>query len=192
MKLSTPDRFYCFGCTASGDVLDFIHYFYGKTSLDEQVGFLTGKGLGELARGLSSFELQHAAAERDRRRKELQESQSGAVNEQESVNNEAAGRTYEAMLDRLELSLHHLNQINKRGVVVEEAFDLGYRRLHVDRGVRIRLCEELLSDGYNLNGVPEFFRLPQEAGADARRWVLGNQLSLAIDPCKAFRSGVED
>jgi DNA primase len=27
VKLSAPDRFYCFGCSASGDVLDFVHYF---------------------------------------------------------------------------------------------------------------------------------------------------------------------
>ena len=173
VKLSAPERFYCFGCSASGDVFDFIHYYYGKTSLDEQVRFLTGKGLGELARGLSSHELQQAVAERDRRRKELQESRRGEGNEQECVDDKTAGRVYEAMLDCLELSPHHRNQLNKRGVMFEEAIDLGYRSLPIDRDTRIGLCEELLSDGYNLCGVPGFFRLPQETGGDTGRWCVG-------------------
>jgi DNA primase len=57
VKLSAPDRFYCFGCSASGDVFDFVHYFYRKDTFDEQVRFLTGKSLRELAQGCLVQEL---------------------------------------------------------------------------------------------------------------------------------------
>jgi hypothetical protein len=173
VKLSAPDRFYCYGCCASGDVLDFVHYFYGKDTFDEQVRFLTGKSLRELVRGSSVQELQQAACDRDRRRRELQELHRLEEKEQRGVTDEMAGSTYEALLDQLSSSPQHREQFKKRGIAFEEALDLGYRTLPVDRVVRIRLCEELLSDGYNLRGVPGFFQLPKEAGTDAGRWCVG-------------------
>lgn len=133
VKVNAPDRFYCFGCAASGDVLDFIHYFYGKDNLDEQLRFLTGKGLVDLAKGHSLLELQRAAKERDCRRKELQKTRTAEKNESLGVTDEVAGRTYDALLDRLELSPHHREEISKRGIAYEEALDLvGYRTLPVD------------------------------------------------------------
>lgn len=173
VRLSTPDRFYCFGCSAGGDVFDFVHYFYGKGTFDEQVRFLTGKGLRELTRGSSVRELQQAASERDRRRRELQELHIREENEQRDVTDEVAGSAYEALLDRLDLSPRHREQFRGRGLALEEALDLGYRTLPVERGLRILLCEELLSDGYNLRGVPGFFQLPREAGTYSGRWCVG-------------------
>jgi len=173
VKLNAPDRFYCFGCSASGDVFDFVHYFYGKDTFDEQVRFLTGKSLKELARGSSVKELQQAACERDHRRRELQELRRDEENEPRSVTDEVAGNAYEALLDRLDLSPQHREQFRWRGIAFEEVLDLGYRTLPVDRELRIRLCEELLNDGYNLSGVPGFFQLPHAASAFAGRWCVG-------------------
>lgn len=188
VKLSAPDRFYCFGCSASGDIFDFVHYFYGKDTFDEQVRFLTGKSLRDLARGNSVIELQRAARERDRRRKELRELRRREINDQGGVTDEVAGSAYEALLDRLDLSSEHREQFRGRGLTFEEALDLGYRTLPVDRELRIRLCEELMSDGYNLHGVPGFFQLPKEAGAEAGRWCVGGT-SLGLREVRDRKSG---
>lgn len=115
VKLSAPDRFYCFGCSASGDVFDFVHYFYGKDTFDEQVRFLTGKSLRELARDNSVQELRRAARERDRRRNELQELRRREENGQRGVADEMAGSAYEVLLDRLDLSPQHREQFRGRG-----------------------------------------------------------------------------
>jgi DNA primase len=129
--------------------------------------------LRELARGSSIQELQCAASERNHRRKALQEAHRSEERGQRGVTDEVAGSAYEALLGHLDLSPQHGEQMKKRGIAFEEALDLGYRTLPVDREMRIRLCEELLSDGYDLRGVPGFFQLPREADADAGRWCVG-------------------
>jgi hypothetical protein len=173
VKLSVPDRFLCYGCQAAGDVLDFVHYFYGKQTLDEQIRFLTGKGIRELGESRSVEELQQAAGERDRRRRELEEARRRERGGQSVAPDGVAGRAYEALLSRLDLCAEHRDQIEKRGIRADEALELGYRTLPVDREVRINLCEELLSDGYNLRGVPGFFILPARAGCEGGRWCVG-------------------
>lgn len=77
---------------------------------------------------------------------------------QNPVGLEIRDRVYKAFLSRLKLNKEHLKNLIQRGLSWEVvAYNL-YRSVPVDEDEKREICKTLVKDGYELKGVPGFYR----------------------------------
>jgi hypothetical protein len=88
---------------------------------------------------------------------------------------EACDRTYRVLLSRLTLYKYHLSYLTGQGLTPEDCAANVYKSLPVGLQERIALCEELITEGCNLESVPGFFRIPDDAPDEHSRgqWCVG-------------------
>jgi hypothetical protein len=82
---------------------------------------------------------------------------------------------FAALLDRLSLYPEHAEFLLAKGISSRRLGERQFRSLPVGRGERVAICEELASEGYDLESLPGFFKLPNSvAEVSARgRWCFG-------------------
>ncbi|WP_003542052.1 DUF3854 domain-containing protein [Desulfotomaculum nigrificans] len=75
---------------------------------------------------------------------------------------EVCDRVYRSMLDLLSLEYHHIKELKRRGLTVEEVEKAGFRSL---TGIKPwEVCQRLINMGHNLKGVPGFYQAPNKKG----------------------------
>lgn len=75
----------------------------------------------------------------------------------EIANIEVRDKTYRAFLSKLNLNKEHLKNLLKRGLPWETIAINGYKTLPADETVHQKICSELITEGYTLEGVPGFY-----------------------------------
>lgn len=174
-KVKTPgnETYCCFGCQAKGDVLDFIRDYHHLNGVSDAIHYLTGKTVRdlwlEIQKGRST---KNSAVAYEVRAKENVVAE--PVKTAEEIADELANQTdvYIGLLGLLGIDPEHEEQLKRRGVSLKEALLLGYRSLPADRNQRIKICKALRQTGYELKGVPGFFRLPPR-NYNKGQWCLG-------------------
>lgn len=168
VRLSRPDYYFCGACGAGGDVFSFAGLVHGVASLAEQFRKVTGR---ELSAGASPEYAEAVRRAARFRKEEVLGDASGARN---------LAPVYEALLERLPVSEDHFQLVRSHYGLAEEEFLAvwpahRYRTLPAGIAERMALCDELADDGYDLRGVPGFFRIfgdvPDLGARD--RWCVG-------------------
>lgn len=169
VKTSGGETYTCYGCQAKGDVLDFIRDYHHLNGVTEAIHYLTGKNVKQLyeeikggRRTKNSYPAYKTAAP------------AAPVKTKEEIESELANATdvYIALIGLLGIDPEHEEQLLKRGISKSEAMLLGYRSFPTDRNLRIKICKNLRQAGYELKGVPGFFRLPPREYSKGQ-WCLG-------------------
>ena len=165
IKLSKPDKYICYGCQASGDVLDFIRDFHYLKNIGEAVEHLTGKTVKE---NWNQMKNGKAKPPQEKNDVSIADSAEAAPDEEKTIDHEQIRReldnatdVYIALIGLLGIEPEHVKQFEARGISLQEATQLGYRSLPCDRNERIKICKNLRRAGYDLNNVPGFYRLPK-------------------------------
>jgi hypothetical protein len=77
---------------------------------------------------------------------------------------QVVSQTYGRLLAKLSLYKEHADFLSQRGISERASLDRGFRSLPVERRERVRVCEELVSEGFNLESIAGFFKLPEDLG----------------------------
>jgi hypothetical protein len=164
VDIDDPEHFWCRACGAWGDVLDFVGLVHGVSYLAGQYRLLTGAELQSRIDPKYAEEILRAAGAR--RRDEIE----GAV-----APDDLTDEVYGALLDGLTLSDRHRDSVVLRGFEDAALTTRRIKSLAAGLGERVRLCERLAGEGYDLDMIPGFFRVPADS-PDAwlrGRWCVG-------------------
>lgn len=170
---SGSEQYCCYGCSAKGDVLDFIRDFHRLGGVKDAIQYLTGKTVPELYKAIKNGgKLPVAQAKVPTIAKQIAPPEPEKSSEEIEANLENATNVYVALLGLLEIEPVHAEQLNRRGINLSEALLLGYRSFPTDRNQRIKICKQLRQAGCELKGVPGFFRLPPREFSKGQ-WCMG-------------------
>ncbi|AST57751.1 DNA primase [Thermoanaerobacterium thermosaccharolyticum] len=133
-------------------VLNIVKDAYHCTRCGEK-GFAIG--LYARLRGISNSqafkELMNMAPETPKIEfKQVPQSPIASINERDKV--------YRAFLNKLKLEGEHLQNLIKRGLSWQEIGQNMYKSVPQDEKERQRICKELVNEGYNLKGIPGFYK----------------------------------
>lgn len=174
-KVKTPsgETYTCYGCQAKGDVLDFIRDYHHLTGVTEAIKYLTGKNVKQLYEQIKNGRSTKNANPAYKTAPKTV-APPAPVKTQEEIESELANATdvYIALIGLLGIDPAHEEQLRQRGISISEAMLLGYRSFPTDRNLRIKICKNLRQAGYELKGVPGFFRLPPREYSKGQ-WCLG-------------------
>lgn len=173
VKMPAGETYTCYGCQAKGDVLDFIRDYHHLIGVTEAIKYLTGKNVKQLYEQVSTG---RSTKNSNPAYKTAPKTAAppAPVKTREEIESELANATdvYIALIGLLGIDPEHEEQLRRRGISKSEAMLLGYRSLPTDRNMRIKICKSLRQAGYELKGVPGFFRLPPREYSKGQ-WCLG-------------------
>ena len=173
VKMPAGETYTCYGCQAKGDVLDFIRDYHHLTGVTEAINYLTGKNVKQLYE-----EIENGCSTKNSNPAYKTAPKIAVapapVKTREEIESELANATdvYIALIGLLGIDPEHEEQLRLRGISKSEAMLLGYRSFPSDRNLRIKICKNLRQAGYELKGVPGFFRLPPREYSKGQ-WCLG-------------------
>lgn len=172
VKTSGGETYTCYGCQAKGDVLDFIRDYHHLTGVTEAIKYLTGKNVKQLYEEINKGRsiINSNPAYKTVTKTVVAE----PVKTKEQIESELANATdaYIGLISLLKIDPQHVEQLRQRGISESEAMLLGYRSFPTDRNLRIKICKSLRQAGYELKGVPGFFRLPKREFSKGQ-WCFG-------------------
>lgn len=73
-------------------------------------------------------------------------------------NTEELDIVYQAFLEKLSLSSEHTMKLLKLGFTIDEIKKIGFKTIPIKEQDRIKICKELIENGYELEGCPGFFQ----------------------------------
>ena len=173
VKIPSGETYTCYGCQAKGDVLDFIRDYHHLTGVTEAINYLTGKNVKQLYEEINKGRTTKNPYAAYKTAPKVV-APAAPVKSPEEIESELANATdvYIALIGLLGIDPDHEEQLRQRGISKSEAMLLGYRSFPTDRNLRIKICKSLRQAGYELKGVPGFFRLPPRQ-YNKGQWCLG-------------------
>lgn len=79
------------------------------------------------------------------------------IQEAKEVEIEVRDKTYNALLDMLVLTKEHYQNLLQRGLTIEKIKEKKYKSLEMDYEKRKSICQQLIKNGIQLEGVPGFY-----------------------------------
>lgn len=158
VRLSKPEYFSCDVCGASGGLRAYIDAFCAAISETlRPEPFIT-----------TALQSQFST-------EQILRIQTGKNTEYKGASDHHVFEVYDSLMSELDLLGYHQDYLAERGLSINLCFQNGYRSLPASRTKRIAVCEYLVDSGYCLEGVPGFFRIPNNV-PDAKlrgRWCVG-------------------
>lgn len=76
----------------------------------------------------------------------------------DTANIEKLDKVYRAFLNKLNITQSSYNNLKGRGVTDEFIFQKGYKSIPLDYKENLSICDELIKEGYDLEGVAGFYK----------------------------------
>lgn len=133
----------CHSCGASGNQYDFYAHakgFWGQTEYKKRA-FKELKGFAVTSKTIEY----------------IRKAEEAIKKQYDILPIETRDKVYRALLNKLFLSEIHKKNLFERGfnnANIKESF---YKTLPSDKGLKIRICKELIQEGLNVAGIPGFF-----------------------------------